>query len=206
LTRVRLRVDTEFVARAIVCALFTLLAVNIFSEYARTRHLTGLLLLASELAVVVLTVVRRRAFRVDRSRLATVVTAISTVGPLFLSASTEPGIGPDAATAAISAIGLMVVVISKLSLGRSFGLVPANRGVVVTGPYAIVRHPIYDGYLITHAAFLLAHPTVWNVSIIAVTDAVLVVRALLEERVLRDDAAYQSYCRRVSWHLVPGVF
>ena len=31
-------------------------------------------------------------------------------------------------------------------------------------------------------------------------------RALMEERVLSRDAAYASYCRRVSWHLVPGVF
>ena len=32
------------------------------------------------------------------------------------------------------------------------------------------------------------------------------VRALMEERVLGADVDYQSYCRRVGWHLVPGVF
>jgi len=31
-------------------------------------------------------------------------------------------------------------------------------------------------------------------------------RALLEERVLARDDAYQAYCSRVAWHLVPGVF
>ena len=30
--------------------------------------------------------------------------------------------------------------------------------------------------------------------------------ALIEERVLSTDVKYQSYCRRVGWHLVPGVF
>ena len=39
----------------------------------------------------------------------------------------------------------------KLSLGRSFGLMPANRGVVSTGMYRLVRHPIYLGYLVTLA-------------------------------------------------------
>jgi len=203
---VRFRMATDLPARATVCVLFTLLSVNMFRDWARTGHVTGLLLLASELLVVVLTVVRRRASIVDRSSLAATVTAISLIGPPLLRASTEPGFLPDAATAAISGLGLIVVVIGKITLGRSFGLVPANRGVVVAGPYTMVRHPIYTGYVITHAAFLLAHPTVLNTAIIAITDAALVVRALAEERVLSGDAKYRSYCRRVSWHLVPGVF
>ena len=74
------------------------------------------------------------------------------------------------------------------------------------GPYALVRHPIYTGYLIVHAAFLLAHPAAWNIVVIAIADSTLVVRALVEERVLRGDAAYRSYCERVNWHLLPGVF
>jgi hypothetical protein len=41
--------------------------------------------------------------------------------------------------------------------------------------------------LITHAAFLLAHPGLWNVSIVLVADLALIVRALLEERVLTQD-------------------
>src|SRR5947207_10588905 len=122
---------TDLPARATVCVLFTLLSVNMFRDWARTGHVTGLLLLASELLVVVLTVVRRRASIVDRSSLAATVTAISLIGPPLLRASTEPGFLPDAATAAISGLGLIVVVIGKITLGRSFGLVPANRGVVV---------------------------------------------------------------------------
>ena len=206
MTSVRLRADTDLVARGVVCVLFTLLSLNLFREYARTGHLTGLLLLASEFTVVVLTVVRRRASIVDRSLIAAVVTTISTIGPPLLRATTDPGILSDAVTTAISAAGLLIVVSGKLTLGRSFGLVPANRGVVIGGPYALVRHPIYTGYLIVHAAFVLAHPTMWNVAVVMCTDTSLVVRALVEERILRNDASYESYCRRVSWHLMPGVF
>jgi protein-S-isoprenylcysteine O-methyltransferase Ste14 len=43
---------------------------------------------------------------------------------------------------------------------------PANRGVVSSGLYRLVRHPIYMGYLITHAGFLLANPTVWNIGML----------------------------------------
>jgi hypothetical protein len=48
-------------------ALFALLSVNIFSDFMRTGHLTGMLLLASESLVIVLTVFRRRAHITDRS-------------------------------------------------------------------------------------------------------------------------------------------
>jgi protein-S-isoprenylcysteine O-methyltransferase Ste14 len=109
-------------------------------------------------------------------------------------------------TAAISAIGLGFVIVGKLTLGRSFGIAPANRGVVIRGPYLFVRHPIYAGYLLTHVAFLVANPTPWNTAVIIIADVCLVIRALIEERVLSADAAYQSYCQKVSWHLVPGVF
>jgi protein-S-isoprenylcysteine O-methyltransferase Ste14 len=113
---------------------------------------------------------------------------------------------PDALTVGVSAVGLMIVVAGKLTLGRSFGIVPANRGVVTGGPYDIVRHPIYLGYMITHLAFLAAHPLARNLIVIAIADAALVARALVEERTLEKDDRYQAYCRRVSWHLVPGVF
>jgi len=103
----RLRVDTDLAARAIICVLFSMLCVNLFRDYAETGHVTGLLLLGSEVTVVVLTVFRRRATLVDRSVIAAVVTAISLGGPPILRASGEAGVVSDAATAAISALGLL---------------------------------------------------------------------------------------------------
>jgi hypothetical protein len=44
------------------------------------------------------------------------------------------------------------------------------------------------------------------VAVLAVTDAALMIRALYEERVLAGDRVYQMYCRRVAWHVVPGLF
>jgi protein-S-isoprenylcysteine O-methyltransferase Ste14 len=196
----------ELLARGTVSVLFTLLSINMLHDFMRTGRMTGLLLLVSESLVIVLTVVRRRAHLVDRSMWAALVTAISVVGPPLLRPSNGGGLVPDLATTVISALGLVVVVAGKLTLGRSFGLVPANRGVVVRGPYALVRHPIYSGYLITHLAFLIAHPRLWNVIVVATADMALILRALVEERVLGGDVEYRTYCRRVGWHLLPGVF
>jgi protein-S-isoprenylcysteine O-methyltransferase Ste14 len=203
LTRERL---SDLFARATIVSLFTLLSVNLLADFMRTGRVTGLMLLAGESLVVVLTIVRRRARLVDRSVVAAVLTTVSLVGPPLVRATeTAPLLG-DAATVILSALGLGLVVIGKMALGRSFGLVPANRGVVVRGPYTLVRHPIYTGYLITHVAFLMAHPTPWNAGVFIAADIALVLRALMEERILSADMEYQQYCRRVEWHLVPGVF
>jgi protein-S-isoprenylcysteine O-methyltransferase Ste14 len=196
----------DLLARGIVAGLFLALAANLFDDFMRTGHVTGLLLLASELLVAVFTMTRRRTNDVDRSATALLLTATSVLGPALLRASTGNALLPDALTVSVSAIGLMIVVAGKLTLGRSFGIVPANRGVVTGGPYDIVRHPIYLGYMITHVAFLFAHPLARNLIIIAIADAALVARALVEERTLEKDDRYQAYCRRVGWHLVPGVF
>jgi protein-S-isoprenylcysteine O-methyltransferase Ste14 len=196
----------DLVARALVGGLFALLSMNLLADFMRTGHITGLLLLVSEALIVVLTVIRRRARIIDRSTAAAVVTTVSIVGPPLLRATDAPGLLPDTATAVVSAFGLLLVIGGKMTLGRSFGIAPANRGVVARGPYLFVRHPIYAGYLITHVAFLVAEPTVLNLFVVAIADTALIARALIEERVLSMDAEYQSYCQRVAWHLVPGVF
>ena len=202
----RYRSLRELLARATICALFTLLSINVLRGFLETGHVTGLLLLVSELLVVALTFARRPAALVDRSAGATIVTFVSVVSPLLLRASDETGLLPDAATAGLLGLGLVVVVVGKMTLGRSFGLVPANRGIVVAGPYAFVRHPIYSGYLVTHVAFILAHPHAWNIALVLIGDTALIVRALVEERVLDHDARYRDYCERVNWHFVPGLF
>ena len=196
----------DLAARALVGALFALLSMNLLADFMRTGHVTGLLLLVSEALIVILTVIRRRARIIDRSTAAAVTTTLSIVGPPLLRAGETPGLLPDAATAILSAIGLLLVIGGKMTLGRSFGIAPANRGVVARGPYTFVRHPIYAGYLITHVAFLVAQPTVLNLVIVAVADTALIARALIEERVLSLDVEYRTYCQRVAWHLVPGVF
>jgi protein-S-isoprenylcysteine O-methyltransferase Ste14 len=207
-TRSMLRrpLGADILARAAVGGLFALLSINLLTDFLQTQRMTGLLLLVSESLVVVLTILRRRASIVDRSPGAAVVTAASLVGPVLLRTAQGPGLLPDVATVVISAVGLIVVIAGKITLGRSFGIVPANRGVVIAGPYGIVRHPIYAGYVLTHVGFACAYPTAWNVALVVLTDAALMIRALYEERVLAGDRVYQTYCRRVAWHVVPGVF
>jgi protein-S-isoprenylcysteine O-methyltransferase Ste14 len=193
-------------ARVVVIVLFTLLAIRIGADFFATGRLTGLLLLASETLVVVLTVLRRSTRIVDRSYRARLVTGLSLLGPFMVRPADVPPIGPAALTVALSAVGLLIVIGGKISLGRSFGLMPANRGVVSSGLYRVVRHPIYMGYLITHAGFLLANPTVWNIGMLLTADVVLMWRAVCEEHTLCKDPAYRAYQDLVRWRVLPGVF
>jgi protein-S-isoprenylcysteine O-methyltransferase Ste14 len=193
-------------ARVMIVALFTLMAVRIGTDFVNTGRLTGLLLLASETLVIVFTVIRRSPSIVDRSIRARVLTAISMMGPPLIRPSEVEALAPEITTVIISAVGLSVAIAGKMSLGRSFGLMPANRGIVSTGLYRLVRHPIYMGYLITHVGFLAANPTLWNATVLVVADLSLLMRAKREEQTLARDPAYRAYLGRVRWRVLPGAF
>jgi protein-S-isoprenylcysteine O-methyltransferase Ste14 len=196
----------DLIARAVLAGLYLVLVRGLLGDFLQTGRITGLLLLAAESLVVVFTVARRPAQIVDRSPVSVVAAAISAVGPLIVRAAPGAGLLPDLVTTLVSAIGLSITIAGQLALGRSFGIVPANRGIVIAGVYSVVRHPIYTGYLITHLAFAIAHPLAWNALVLTIADVALVLRALREERVLTADRDYENYCQRVAWHVVPGVF
>ena len=196
----------DLAARLTIGALFTLMAIRIGADFLATGRLTGLLLLASETLVVVFTVFRRAPSIVDRSLRARMLTTMSMMGPFLVRPASVLALAPELVTVIMSAAGLMVVIGGKMSLGRSFGLMPANRGIVSTGLYRLVRHPIYMGYLITHVGFVLANPTLWNALTLIFADLALMVRAKCEEKTLAQDAAYREYQQKVRWRVVPGLF
>ena len=204
------RLDAErlgdIVSRAAIIVLLSMMAVRFGADFLVTGRLTGLLLLVSEMLVVVLTVMRRSAAVVDRSMRARLLTTLSMLGPPLLQPAHVAPMLPEALTVGASVIGLGIVIAGKITLGRSFGLMPANRGVVSSGVYRLVRHPIYLGYLITHVAFLLATPSAWNIAALLAADAALLSRAVCEEQTLSRDARYRAYQQTVRWRVCPGIF
>lgn len=195
----------DLASRIVIVTLFSSMAMRLAADAARTGHATGMLMVASEALVVALTLVRRNAARVDRTWAARLLTAVSAFGPPLVRPADVAG-SPEQFTLTLMALGLMVVVAGKVSLGRSFGLTPANRGVVSSGVYRFLRHPIYLGYLLTHVGFVIANPAVWNMVLLAIADVALILRACREERTLAQDPAYRDYMQRVRWRLVPRVF
>jgi protein-S-isoprenylcysteine O-methyltransferase Ste14 len=196
----------DLLARAIVIVLFSMMCVRFAIDFFETGRITGLFLMVSEGIVVALTLVRRSARTLDRSVKARILTTVSVIGPPLLAPALVAPLAPEVTTVAISCAGLAVVIAGKITLGRSFALLPANRGIVSTGLYRFVRHPIYLGYLVTHVAYLAANPSGWNIFALAVADSALLARAVCEERTLAMDPAYRDYLTRVRWRVLPGIF
>jgi protein-S-isoprenylcysteine O-methyltransferase Ste14 len=197
---------SDLAARAVIVVLFSMMTVRFTQDFLASGRVTGLMLVVSELLVVVMTLFRRHAASVDRGVRARTLTALSMIGPPLVRPAALVALAPQLLTAGISVAGLLVVIGGKLSLGRSFGLMPANRGIVSTGLYRVVRHPIYMGYLVTHVAFIAANPSLWNVILLVTADIALLARAVCEEGTLAEDPAYREYQTRVRWRVCPGVF
>ena len=103
-------------------------------------------------------------------------------------------------------LGFLLQISAKLVLRRSFGLVAASRGVKIGGPYRLIRHPMYAGYLLTHVGFFLAHPSSWNFAVNSTALAAQCLRLLAEERLLREDPVYAAFMAKTGYRLVPLVF
>lgn len=143
---------------------------------------------------------------VDRRLHAVAITVAVTAYTSFLQLEEGRPVLPRAPLFVLLFAGLLFEIAAKLALGRSFGLVPANRGLVRGGPYRLVRHPIYAGYLVLQASFLLSHFTPWNAGLYAVLVALVVSRIVLEERVLARDADWTAYAGRTRFRLLPLVW
>lgn len=91
-------------------------------------------------------------------------------------------------------------------LGRSFAIFPALRGVVVRGPYRLVRHPAYSGELLMIFACALAGPGAYAWLPLAAALPFVALRIQVEERMLRASPQYVDYAQRVPWRLVPFVW
>jgi protein-S-isoprenylcysteine O-methyltransferase Ste14 len=102
--------------------------------------------------------------------------------------------------------GLVLVVGAFLSLNRSFGLAPENRGIKTAGVYRFVRHPMYLGYILTETGFVLDNSSLFNLLIFGISVLFLLLRLRAEEQLLQQDHAYRTYARRTRWKLVPFMF
>ena len=82
-------------------------------------------------------------------------------------------------------LGSVFVIWSLLTLRRNFSIFPEARSLVRTGPYGIVRHPLYATYAWTYLLILVPRISVLAVLVTAVAIGCEVWRAHYEERVLR---------------------
>lgn len=102
------------------------------------------------------------------------------------------------------AAGLSLV--SLLAIGRLFGVRPALRGLVTTGPYRFVRHPIYLSYVIADIGYNLQEWNPGTLFLVLVGWGSLVYRIHAEERVISQHAGWPAYHALVRYRLFPGLW
>ena len=85
--------------------------------------------------------------------------------------------------------------------------VDSGQRVISTGPYAIVRHPMYAAALMMLLGIPVGLGSWWGVLVWAALLPTLAWRLLDEERVLlRELDGYADYRRKVRWRLIPGIW
>jgi protein-S-isoprenylcysteine O-methyltransferase Ste14 len=110
---------------------------------------------------------------------------------------------------ALVAFGLFInlLVFKENTFGASTIQTEADQKVISTGPYALVRHPMYVGVLVMMAGVPLALGSLWGLLILVLAVPMLVWRILDEEKMLKKDlAGYNEYIQKVRFRLIPYIW
>ena len=193
--------------RAFIIGLFYPFAGKNLAEFITTKDPRALLLVFSELLPVILIALRNISSNVSMKPLDWAVGLVGSGLPLLITV--QPDVHPllpFKLCVVIVMTGLFIQIAAKVSLGRSFGIIAANRGVKTQGPYRFVRHPMYLGYTIVHIGNFLTMPSPMNAVFYLLAFTIQVARIYREEAVLRQDSRYRAFARKVRFRLVPSLF
>lgn len=193
--------------RFLLCVLFFAMAHRFMTAFLVDGAYINLLYLFDQFLIFVFVVARRPAQRMSRSPFDWVLAFGASYLPMLLSpADLSAGLISPGAASALMLGGVLIHLAAKFTLRRSFGVVAANRGVKVTGLYRFVRHPMYTGYFIVQASFLLVGPSLWNASVLIVAWIVQLLRIQAEESLLSEDENYRRFAERTRYRLIPRVY
>jgi protein-S-isoprenylcysteine O-methyltransferase Ste14 len=193
----------EVAARVLLALMYAVFLYGFLRNFVEHHRLSSLLFSLVETVFLYMAITRRSPVEVSSSGVAWLLAFVGTLGPLLLqpSASVDSAVGQAIQVAGIALTGLSIG-----SLGRSFGLVAANRGIVSSGMYRYVRHPLYMAYFVNIAGFLVNHASAYNLVLVAVLAFAQLGRIQYEEKLLRKDPLYARYADTVRWRLIPYLF
>jgi protein-S-isoprenylcysteine O-methyltransferase Ste14 len=190
----------DWAERALLLLLFVLFAAS----NLRSEDWINWAFIVMEALTAWFVLTRRRAVSISEHPVDWAVALGGTLLPLLARPGGEAGATWTASVLVIA--GTAVAVFAKLSLNRRFGIAPANRGVQTTLAYAVVRHPMYAGYVVAQVGYLLHNPDLRNLLLYLGCWSFQLARITLEERHLMKDPDYRSYADGVRFRLLPGVY
>ena len=135
----------------------------------------------------VLLVTRRRPLKKTHGARPRAMALLGTFFFYLLAIPTgQPSLWQAIAGSLLLCAGTMMAVISLSRLGRSFSMMPEARRLITTGPYAIVRHPMYLSEQIAIAGIVLQNFSLYALALFIIHFWIQVQRMKHEESVLRD--------------------
>ncbi|MDR3450955.1 MAG: isoprenylcysteine carboxylmethyltransferase family protein [Alphaproteobacteria bacterium] len=107
---------------------------------------------------------------------------------------------------ALVVIGNAFAIVIILRLGRSFSILPEGRRLVTSGPYAVVRHPLYLAEAVATLGAVINFLSPWALLLVAAQLGLQMVRIHYEEKVLKETfPEYTDYAKK-TWRLIPGIY
>jgi protein-S-isoprenylcysteine O-methyltransferase Ste14 len=193
----------KIIANVVVVVGLGLLAWACYLKYHNTGSINWFGLLIVNSVFVAMYIAKRDASSISQSPALWLLAFAGTCLPLILR-PTAPSI-PFSIGTIVQLVGIVAIVASMLSLRRSFGIVPAHRGIRTGGLYNFVRHPLYTSELVWMLGFVIDNPSGWNIGLWLCDCVLQFSRACAEERFLSVDPIYSQYRARVKYRLIPLV-
>ena len=107
----------------------------------------------------------------------------------------------------LAGYGIFLLVLRENRYASRTVQVEQGQRVISSGPYAIVRHPMYIGSMLMYLASPLALGSYWAMLPALLIIPILVARIINEEKVLlRELPGYEEYTRKTVYRLVPGIW
>lgn len=112
-------------------------------------------------------------------------------------------------SAVVSLIGYLIVILTFMKNRFASRVIVVEEGqkVITTGPYKVVRHPMYLGTILLYLSSPLVLGSYWAVIPALFMIPVLVYRIINEEEILkRDLPGYVEYTEKTRYRLIPGLW
>jgi protein-S-isoprenylcysteine O-methyltransferase Ste14 len=106
----------------------------------------------------------------------------------------------------LTMVGNVGAVIALLQLGRSFSLMAETRELVTSGPYRLVRHPLYLAEEIATIGLFMQFASLWTALLVVVQFAFQLRRMYNEEGILAETFPEYTIYRLKTARLIPGLY
>ncbi len=150
--------------------------------------------------------VRREYVQLDKKWFHWLAAILSFFSGLFFLKNPEGEAQFIGIAEAVTITAIVIGIAALLSLGRSFGIVPAVRQIRTGGLYRVVRHPMFVSDILFKIPLVLKYCTLYNASVFIVSIVLYVLRARYEEELLAQTEEYRRYAARVKYRFIPFLY